>query len=453
MKKLLIVVVLVAAVAAAGGFAYRYKTRVGATTAAETERETATVTKGPFRKTVQCTGRLVSNLDVEIKCKASGLVLKIPFDISDPVKKGDLLVELDPIDQQRAVQQAEATVAASKAKIGQATANLGVAEASLVSLRMQANAALTGAEARVKDTGAKAKRERDLLERKQSSIEEAETAQTAAVQAEQDRAAAKAQIESVHAKELELETRQQDINLAKAGNDADNIALAVANQRLSETKVVAPMDGVVSARTVQIGQIIASGINNVGGGTAMITLSDLSHIFVLASVDESDIGGVELDQKVHITADAFPGKKFFGKVVRIAAKGVNVSNVVTFEVRIEVVSDNKALLKPEMTANVDIVVAEKEDVLTIPSRAVVRKAGQTVVALKQADGSIKEDVPVTVGLSSGNDVEVQDGVQENDTVVFKKNESDSRWKAQTQGARPPMMMMGPPAGMRGGGRH
>ena len=105
-----------------------------------------------------------------------------------------------------------------------------------------------------------------------------------------------------------------------------------------------------------------------------------------------------------------------------------------------------------MTANVEIVVAEKEDVLTIPTRAVVRKGGQTVVALKQSDGSIKEDVPVTVGLSSGNDVEVQDGVQENDTVVFKKNDSDSRWKTQTQGARPPMMMMGPPPGMRGGGR-
>jgi HlyD family secretion protein len=208
----------------------------------------------------------------------------------------------------------------------------------------------------------------------------------------------------------------------------------------------------VSARTVQIGQIIASGINNVGGGTAMLTISDLSHIFVLASVDESDIGGVELDQKVLITADAFPGKRFFGKVVRIAAKGVNVSNVVTFEVRVEVMSDDKALLKPEMTANVEIVVAEKEDVLTLPTRAVVRKAGKTFVALKQADGSIKEDVPVTIGLSSGNDVEVQDGVQENDSVVFKKNDSDSRWKAQTQGARPPMMMMGTPPGLRGGGR-
>lgn len=452
MKKVLIIV-LVAALMAAGGFAYRYKTRVDTTTAAEAERETATVKKGPFRKTVQCTGRVVSNLDVEIKCKASGLVRKIPFDISDSVKQGDLLVELDPIDQQRAVQQAEAAVAASKAKLDQATANLNVAEANLVSLRLQANAALIGAEAKVKDTGAKAKRERDLLERKQSSIEESETAQTAAVQAEQELAAAKAQVASVHAKELELETKRQDINLAKADNDADSIALALANQRLGETKVTAPIDGVVSARTVQIGQIIASGINNVGGGTAMMTLSDLSHMFILASVDESDIGGVELEQKVLITADAYQGKRFFGKVVRIATKGVNVSNVVTFEVRIEVLSENKTLLKPEMTGNVEIVVAEKDEALLIPARAVVRKAGQTVVALKQDDGAIKEDVPVTVGLSSGMDVEILEGLNENDTVVFKKNDSDSRWKSQQQSMRPSMMMMGAPPGMRGGGRH
>jgi len=451
MKKWIAVLVLVALLAASG-YAYVYKTRAGAATAAEAEYETTAVKKGPLRKTVQCTGRVVSNLDVEIKCKASGLVVKVPYDVSDAVKKADLLVELDPIDQQRAVQQAEANLAASTAKLNQAKSNLAVAEANLVSLRLQANAAMVSAEARVQDTGAKAQRERELLERKQSSVEEAETAHTAAVQAEQDLAAAKAQIEAVHAKELEIETRRQDIALAQADVDSDNIALAISNQRLTETKVAAPIDGVVSARTVQIGQIIASGINNVGGGTSMMTLSDLSHIFVLASVDESDIGGIELDQKVHITADAYQGKRFFGKVVRIAAKGVNVSNVVTFEVRVEVMSENKTLLKPEMTANVEVIVAEKEETLTLPAHAVVRRSGQTVVAVKQADGSVKEDVPVTIGLSTGSDVEILDGVKENDVVVFKRNESDSRWRSQTQSARPSMMMMGAPPGMRGGRR-
>ena len=95
----------------------------------------------------------------------------------------------------------------------------------------------------------------------------------------------------------------------------------------------------------------------------------MSHIFVLASVDESDIGGVKVGQKVNITADAFPGKTFTGSVVRIATQGVNVSNVVTFEVKIEVISADKNLLKPQMTANVQVIEASKSNVVMIPMMA------------------------------------------------------------------------------------
>src|SRR5262249_12618539 len=151
-----------------------------------------------------------------------------------------------------------------------------------------------------------------------------------------------------------LEVRRQDIKLSEAQLRSDQVALANARQQLTYTKVTAPMDGVVAALNVQIGTIISSGITNVGGGTTILSLSDLSHIFVLASVDESEIGSVAIDQQAVITVDAFPGRRFRGKVVRIATRGVNVSNVVTFEVKIEVLGENKTLLKPEMTANVQI---------------------------------------------------------------------------------------------------
>ena len=82
------------------------------------------------------------------------------------------------------------------------------------------------------------------------------------------------------------------------------------------------MDGVVTDRKVQTGTIIASGVSNVGGGTTILTLSDLSRIYVLASVDESDIGKVQVGQPATITVDAYPSMQFAGKVVRIASKGV-----------------------------------------------------------------------------------------------------------------------------------
>jgi len=450
MKKAVLSCAVVLVLVLGGGGAYYWKTKSAAANETANELKSATVTRGPLRQTVQCTGRVVSNLDVEIKCKASGLVVKLPFDVSDPVKKGDLLMEIDPVDQLRAVQQAEAALAASKAKLAQAKANLEVAEQDLVAEKKRVAASLNSAEARLKDARSKAKREQELLARKQSTVELAETADTTAVEANQNLQTAEAQAESIKSLELQLEVRRQEIALVQANVDTDNIALSLANQRLSETKVMAPMDGVVSARNVQTGQIIASGINNVGGGTTIMTVSDLSRIFVLASVDESDIGHVALDQKVDITADAYRGDRFFGKVVRIAAKGVNASNVVTFEVRVEVLSENKSLLKPEMTANVEILVAENENALIVPLRAVYRKdRGKTFVKIKKPDGSIQEDVPVETGINSGADMEIKSGLQENDTVVFQNGEEESQWRNSSKTVRPQggLLMPGPP--MRG----
>jgi len=146
-----------------------------------------------------------------------------------------------------------------------------------------------------------------------------------------------------------------------------------ARQKLQETKVYAPIDGVVTTRPAQIGTIVSSGITNFGGGTSVMTVVDLSRLFVLAPVDEADIGKVRKDQKVTITCDAYPDKKFEGKILRIAAKGTNTQNVVTFDVKIEVLGEGKELLKPEMTTDVEIVVAEKKDVVRVPSEAVRTK--------------------------------------------------------------------------------
>jgi multidrug efflux pump subunit AcrA (membrane-fusion protein) len=135
-----------------------------------------------------------------------------------------------------------------------------------------------------------------------------------------------------------------------------------------------------------------------------------------------------MDQPVTITVDAFPGKKFKGKVIRIATKGVNVSNVVTFEVKVEVTSDNKNLLKPEMTANVQIISASKDDVLVVPVTALTRKKGKMTATVKLADGQTEERT-VQVGLTDGERYEVLSGLKEGETVVFKKDEPQSKWRA------------------------
>jgi HlyD family secretion protein len=445
-----IVVLLALAAAAAGGF-YYYQNHSAKAATSQPTTSSYTLAKGNIFQAVASTGRVVSNLDVEIKCKASGQIIALPYaDVSMKVAKDSLIVQVDPIDQQRAVRQAEVALAQSQAKLAQAQQNLVVAEQTLATARQRNDTLLKTTESNAKDARAKLQRRRELFEQNLTSPEELQTAETAATLAESEFQNAKTSQTELKTQELSLEIKRKDVKLAEAVVENDLIALATTKQRLSDTTVTAPMDGVVSALNVQKGQIIASGVTNVAGGTTVMTLSDLSRIFVLASVDESDIGKVQVDQNAFITADAFPGQRFKGKVIRVATKGVNVSNVVTFEVKVEVVSDNKSLLKPEMTANVQIVSASKQDVLVAPVTAVTRKQGGTFATV-QKPGGATEDRPVQVGLTDGEKYEIVSGLTEGDTVTLRKDETPSRWReggGGGQGRPGATGMFGPGGGRR-----
>lgn len=446
-----LLVLMLAAVGGGGGWWWWSSSRASAqSTATAPALSFVQVQRGSIVQAVASTGKVVSNLDVEIKCKASGEIITLPFDISQSVKKGDLLVELDPVDENRAVRQAEVALAQSQARLAQSQRNLEIAEQNLETARIRAQAAVMAAEARARDLRSKAQRRKELFEQRLSSQEEYEAAEASAIQAEADVKTAQVQVEDLRTQRIAIELRRQDIRLAEAQVDSDNIKLEDARQRLADTKVESPMDGVVSTLNVQKGQIISSGITNVGGGTTIMTLSDLSHMYVLAAVDESDIGKVRIDKPVIVTADAFPGVKFQGRVVRIATRGVNVSNVVTFEVKIEIQDKNKSLLKPEMTANVQIVVARKDDVLTVPTQAISRKQGKLTAVVVEGEHSIETEV--TAGLTDGEKWEVLTGLNEGQTVAMRKDESGSRWRGDSaRSGAPPghnMMMGRPPGGGR-----
>jgi len=436
MKKIWIVVIVVALIAG-GGFWY-WRSRAKSSTAA-TPTPTAKVERGPVRQAVTSTGKIVSNLDVEIKCKASGEVVKLPFDISQAVKKGDLLLELDPRDEQQRVRQAEATVRASQARLINARESLALADEKLKTDRQRADAALTAARARATDARAKADRTRELLGKKLASLEEAETSETSAAQAAAEAENAATGIEELKNQARTLEQARQQIRIAEAQVDNDMVSLDLARQRLNETRVVAPVDGVVTQRAVQIGQIISSGISNVGGGTTALVVSDLSRIFVLAAVDESDIGQVLPGQRVKVTVDAYRNREFAGEVVRISPRGVNISNVVTFEVKLEVTARDKELLRPEMTATVEILIDERSDALLSPSDAVFRRGGKTWVTLQAAAGT-RSDREVTTGISDGRRTEILSGLTAGETVLVQG--SDSKWNGQGQRpGGPPMMRL------------
>lgn len=382
----------------------------------------------PLKVVVDATGRVVPEREVEIKCKASGEVTKLPLEISQPVKKGDLLVQLDPADEERAVKREKAALSMSRAKVAQARLNLSIAERDYTSEKTRAKSAEKAAEASAQEAAAKLARASTLLDKKMASQEELEVAKSANAAAQAEWQSAQARVLDLESKKAEIESRRQEITMAEGQAEADQLTLSDAEQRLSDTTVLAPIDGVVSSKNVQIGQIIASGINNVGGGTTVLTIADLTHIYVLVSVDESDIGRVAAGQPAKITVDAYPEETFKGEVVLVATKGVSVSNVVTFEVKVEVSGDNRTLLKPEMTANVSIVTKDKLDSLLVPVTALERKKGLSWLTVLGKDGKANRRL-VTIGDSNSEFVEILKGVEVGETVVLAPEGGQSRWQS------------------------
>ncbi len=394
--------------------------------------ETIPVAQGALVKSVAATGRVVPHFEVEIKGKASGKIMQLPYDVSDYVEEGALLVQLDPIDESRQVSQAAASLSGVRSRMDQTRLNLQVARQNLSTDIARAKADLQAAEIRLKEAQAKRQRLETLVAKRYISQEEYEAGITAAVLAESELANAQVRLQELETQELALKAQSKDLSIAAAEAKAQQVALATSQQRLDETRIYAPISGVVTSRDGQIGQIVSSGISNVSGGTTIMTLADLSHIFVLASVDESDIGQVRKGQRVHITADAFPGEEFQGEVVQISPKGLEESNVVTFEVKIEVLGDNKDLLKPEMTANVEIILEQKENVVQVPTEAITYDQGKATVHVLEAN---EKPVPrlVQTGVNNGSMVEILQGLKPGELVVLDTQTAPSRWKKEGSG--------------------
>ena len=379
--------------AALGGGGWLYYSRANAAAAAKSViQATDQVTRRTIEKSVPANGKVASNRDVDIKCQASGTIKVLPYtDVSKEVKPGEVLCQLDPIDMQRMVDTAKAVVDADNARLTEAKLNWQVAKMSLETTRQRNQAALASSQAQAADAHAKAQRTRELYEHKNpdgqlsplASKEELDTAETAATQMDANVENAKAAIAELDQQKIEIDTKEQQIKETQASLAQDQSRLETAQQNVDYCTVFAPKAVTdsdpprwfISSLLINIapGYIVQSGTSGFSAGTTIMTLSDLSHVFVLASVDESNIGQVfdpargGEKQKVRTTVDAFPGQIFDGEVVRVATKGVSVSNVVTFEVKIEITSENRILLRPEMTTSSNIICASKPDVLAIPA--------------------------------------------------------------------------------------
>jgi len=358
----------------------------------------AKVTRGDVTRSVVATGQIQPITKVEVKSKASGIVEKLYVDINNQVKKGQQLAQLDQqeilaqVDAQRAqLASAEANVSAYEANIEQDKVNAAAPDLPMYKATLDRN-----------------------LEMKKSGI----VSQQALDDTNKEYLAALTRRDSAKA-QIGVDTAK--LKQAHAQVLQSQASLKQLEEQLSYTTIVAPMDGVILSRDVEIGDAVSSILVLGSTATLVMTEGDINQVYVQGKVDEADIAHVYMDQPARIKVESFRDRTFNGKVTKIAPLGVQKDNVTTFEVRVSI--DNPGgELKANMTANAEVLLDEHKGVLTVPENAVMydnqKNASVQVPDSKQKDGVRK--VAVKVGLSNGSVSEIVSGLKEGEQVVLQQ---------------------------------
>ena len=193
---------------------------------------------------------------------------------------------------------------------------------------------------------------KDPVKKQYISQEEFDDAQAEAVIAQALLDSTKAQHDDLKTQTMALALKRQDIQLAETQLEMERLTLRNTQQRMTDTHVLAPISGVVTSRYVQNGNVIISGTST--QGTRILTISDMSQMYVNVPVEASQIGRIKEGMAAQIRCESFPNTIIPGKVARIAPRGVLIQNKVIFEVRIEIEDCKKTMPKPEMPAKVTL---------------------------------------------------------------------------------------------------
>ncbi len=228
---------------------------------------------------------------------------------------------------------------------------------------------------------------------------------------------AKANLESVKANQAQIKLREKDVEEAQASVVRTEVALKSAQDRLADTLVTAPISGTILKKYVEEGQVISSSLQAIaGGGTPLVTMADLGRVYVKVDVDETQIGYVRPGQPVSIVVDAYPDKTFEGVVLKIAPQGETLQNVTTFKVTTEI-KNPSGILKPGMNATVEIMVADKHDVLLVPNEAIKEIRGRKLVIPVENGRPVRPRM-IETGVTDYEYTEVISGLSEGDVVMI-----------------------------------
>lgn len=367
--------------------------------------ETAKVGRSSISNTVTATGTVEPVTEVEVGTQVSGIIDKLYADYNDVVKAGQLIAEMDKVNLKAELASAQAQLVSSKSEYEYQQKNYA--------------------------------RSKVLFDKKLIS-------------------------------DSDYETATYNYEKSKAAYEQNQASMVKVNRNLEYATITSPIDGVVINRAVEEGQTVAAGFET---PTLFTIAADLTKMQVIADVDEADIGNVEDGQRVSFTVDAYPNDVFEGTVKQIrlgdsssssSSSSTSTSTVVTYEVVIT--ADNPDLkLKPRLTANVTIYTLERDNVLTVPTKSLrfvpeeellmgtgltaensaqEAPAGKRLIWVKQGQQLLPK--VITVGSTSGNMIEVTDGLTEGEEIAVDMASNGAAPVAAATEKSP--FMPGPPGG-------
>ncbi len=288
MKKLIFAIIVVGLL----GGAYMLILSSGGVKLGFLEGKQTETKRGDLVRPITASGKIEPASIVQIKGKASGEVVETPFRDGATVRKGDLIVRLDPVDEQNNVDRAQADY--DRALIAQRNAELTQEEREKVGIPA-ARAKLAQAEARLIPTKYEYENQMKLRERRElTGLDTTSPREFDEAKARYDEAQALVQAATVEVKQAQLgaEMAKQEVAASKKTAESLKKTLDDAFQRLKETKVYSPIDGMVLVKHVQIGELVMSGKTSFTGGTVLMEIADVSDIYAVVNVDEADIGDV-----------------------------------------------------------------------------------------------------------------------------------------------------------------
>ena len=398
-KKLLWIIIILVVIALSGSAVYLLWSKPKKS---EASLQTALASRRDIGSAVQATGTIKAMVGAEVKVgsRVTGKVEHLYARIGDRVKKGDVIVQLEQEDL--------------KARVAKAKADLDLAEANLALIRSGSRKEeIREAEERIEQARSTLDLSKKIMDREKGLLARGYTTQETVDRAEKEYAVSlsqyKATQEAIQMVKEKFTKEEIDASVAKV--EQAKASLREAQVQLSYATITAPISGTIASVTTQQGETVSASFN----APTFITIIDLNRLEVDTYVDETDIGKVKVGQEATFMVASFPDKDFKGNVMAIYPKAIIQDNVVYY-VTIINFENPEGLLRPEMTATVNISLQKKENVLTVPNGAIRREGGKKVVFVIQNNQSVRREVKT--GWKDSSYTEVLSGLSEGERVVI-----------------------------------